>query len=90
MSEPKRYKSKASYRKAEAWRHIHGTKHGPDPPAWIEIDGKRHKVTGIKTPPSNTGLDILALGIGVGSLLLGLYALGWFAPIYSAIRGVVP
>ena len=54
MSEPRHYRSKESFRRAEAYRHIHHVPHGAHPPKTIYIGGRKTRVTpdSMGDPPS--------------------------------------
>lgn len=92
MSEPRKYRSKEAFRKAEAYRHIHHVPHGEHPPSVVWLHGEPHKVrvSHGDPPASNTRLDLIAFLIGGASLALGLYALGWLQPIATWLGGLVP
>lgn len=65
MSEPRHYRNREAYRKAEAYRHIHHVPHGPHPPKTVYIGGRRTRVSPGADPPSWVPWVLLVVVVAV-------------------------
>ena len=75
MTEPRHYKSRESYRKAEAYRHIHHVPHGAHPPRTIYIGGRKTRVSPGPTSDPPSWLLLLLVIIAAVSVLLVLFGM---------------